>query len=84
MHRWDAAIVGIIPSLGLVEQVDELMNKKTLSERDICTNCITPGIAAGDWSADPLMREGVDLTDGRVVVRGDKAHRDKSSTRRID
>lgn len=60
------------------------MDKKTLSERDICTKFITPAISAGGWSTDLQMREEVNLTDGRVVVRGNKAHRDKNSIRRAD
>lgn len=60
------------------------MDKKTLSERDICTKFITPAIVDGGWSTDFQMREEVNLTDGRVVVRGNKAHRDKNSIRRAD
>lgn len=60
------------------------MDKKTLSERDICTKFITPAIAAGGWHTDLQLREEVNLTDGRVVVRGNKAHRDKNSIRRAD
>ena len=60
------------------------MDNKTLSERDVCTKFTTPAIAAGGWSTDLQMREEVNLTDGRVVVRGNKAHRDKNSIRRAD
>lgn len=60
------------------------MDKKALSERDICTRFITPAIAAGGWHTEVQMREEVNLTDGRVVVRGNKAHRDKHSIRRAD
>jgi len=44
------------------------MNKKTLSERDICTQYITPAIAAAQWNTELQMREEVRLTDGRVVA----------------
>jgi type I restriction enzyme R subunit len=60
------------------------MDKKQLSERDICTKFITPAIAAAGWHTQSQMREEVNLTAGRVIVRGQKAARDKSSIRRAD
>ena len=45
------------------------MNKKDLSERDICTKYITPAINAAGW-AQRQFREEVLLTKGRIVVRG--------------
>jgi type I restriction enzyme R subunit len=53
------------------------MNKKELSERDICTKYITPAILKAGWSYDQF-REEVKLTDGRVVVRGNMAARMKN------
>ena len=50
------------------------MNKKDLSERDICTKFITPYILSGGWEQS-RFREEVNLTDGRVVVRGNLAYR---------
>jgi len=46
------------------------MNKKDLSERDICTKFITPKIAAAGWDVDSQVREEVGFTDGRIYVRG--------------
>jgi type I restriction enzyme R subunit len=46
------------------------MNKKALSERDICTKCITPSIVAAGWNLDTQIREEVGFTDGRIYVRG--------------
>ncbi len=46
------------------------MNKKTLSERDICTKFITPNIVAAGWDVDTQIREEVGFTDGRIYVRG--------------
>jgi type I restriction enzyme R subunit len=46
------------------------MNKKDLSERDICTKFITPGIVAAGWCVDTQIREEVGFTDGRIYVRG--------------
>ncbi len=50
------------------------MNKKDLSERDICTRLITPALVAAGWE-HRQFREEVKLTDGRVIVRGKLASR---------
>jgi type I restriction enzyme R subunit len=46
------------------------MNKKNLSERDICTKFITPAIEKAGWDIQLQVREEVSLTKGRVIVRG--------------
>ena len=46
------------------------MNKKDLSERDICTKFITPALTAAGWDINSQVREQVFLTDGQVIVRG--------------
>ena len=46
------------------------MNKKDLSERDICTKFITPAIKRAGWDIHNQMREEVGFTKGRIVVRG--------------
>lgn len=53
------------------------MDKKSLSERDICTKFITPAIEKAGWSQKQI-REEVQLTDGRVMVRGKLAARVKN------
>ena len=53
------------------------MDKSLLSERDICTKFITPAINAAGW-AQHQFREEVQLTDGRVMVRGKLAARIKN------
>ena len=53
------------------------MNKKSLSERDICTKFITPSILKAGWEQSQI-REEVKLTDGRVMVRGKLAARIKN------
>ncbi|WP_260258791.1 EcoAI/FtnUII family type I restriction enzme subunit R [Vibrio intestinalis] len=50
------------------------MDKKLLSERDICTKYITPSIEKAEWKQHQF-REEVNLTDGRVMVRGKLAAR---------
>jgi type I restriction enzyme, R subunit len=46
------------------------MNKKSLSERDICTKYITPAIEKAGWDVEKQIREEVSFTDGRIYVRG--------------
>lgn len=46
------------------------MDKKALSERDICTKFITPNLAASGWDIESQVREEVGFTDGRIYVRG--------------
>lgn len=48
------------------------MNKKELSERDICTKFITPAIEKAGWDTLNQVREEVYFTDGRIIVRGEK------------
>ena len=46
------------------------VNKKNLSERDICTQFITPSLVAANWDLNTQVREEVGFTDGRIYVRG--------------
>ena len=46
------------------------INKKALSERDICTKFITPALVAAGWDILTQVREEVGFTKGRVIVRG--------------
>lgn len=50
-----------------------VISKKSLSERDICTQYITPAIKDAGWDLQMQVREEVSLTKGRVIVRG-KVH----------
>lgn len=52
------------------------MNKKTLSERDICTKFITPALELAGWK-DKFLEE-VSFTDGRIRVVGKMTTRGKS------
>jgi len=45
------------------------MNKKALSERDICSKYITPAIIESGWDLQKQIREEVSFTDGRIIVR---------------
>ncbi|HWX18340.1 MAG TPA: DEAD/DEAH box helicase family protein [Candidatus Binatia bacterium] len=46
------------------------MDKKRLSERDICTKFITPALVRAKWDLMSQIREEVSFTKGRVIVRG--------------
>ena len=46
------------------------MDKKTLSERDICTKFITPAVEKSGWNTHTQLLEEVSFTDGKIYVRG--------------
>lgn len=46
------------------------MEKRGLSERDICTKFITPALRAAGWDEMLQIREEVSFTKGRIIVRG--------------
>jgi type I restriction enzyme R subunit len=46
------------------------VNKKDLSERDICTKFITPALENSGWNKNTQILEEVSFTDGRIYVRG--------------
>ena len=48
------------------------MNKKQLSERDICTKYINPALQKAWWDIEKQVREEVSFTDGRIVVQWKK------------
>jgi type I restriction enzyme, R subunit len=53
------------------------MNRKDLSERDICTKFITPALQQAGWDISTQVREEVSFTKGRIIVRGKLVTRDK-------
>lgn len=52
-----------------------MLDKKTLSERDICTKFITPAIEKAGWDKMTQYLEEVSFTDGKIYVRGKMAAR---------
>ena len=46
------------------------MDKKTLTERDICSKYITPAVLSAGWDLLTQIREEVSFTKGRIIVRG--------------
>jgi len=53
------------------------MDKKKLTERDICTKFILPAVKKAGWDIHIQVREEVPLTAGRVIVRGQMGARSK-------
>lgn len=47
-----------------------MIDKKTLSERDICTKFITPALEKAGWDKLTQVLEEVGFTDGKIFVRG--------------
>lgn len=52
------------------------MDKKALSESDICDRFITPAIENAGWTSDQWRRE-FSFTDGKMIVRGKMVARGK-------
>jgi type I restriction enzyme R subunit len=55
------------------------MNKKQLSEADICAKFITPAIVAAKWDEHTQLRREVHFTKGQIHVRGKMTVRGKSN-----
>jgi type I restriction enzyme R subunit len=47
-----------------------MIDKKSLSERDICTKFITPAIKKAGWDTLTQLLEEVSFTNGKIYVRG--------------
>src|SRR5882724_8035840 len=55
-----------------------MMNKKGLSETDICAKCITPAVIQAGWDEAAQIRREVGFTKGRIIVRGKLVTRGKA------
>jgi type I restriction enzyme, R subunit len=51
------------------------MNKKDLTETDICTKYITPAIVHAGWNLHGQIRQEVFFTNGRILINGDRITR---------
>jgi type I site-specific restriction endonuclease len=60
------------------------MDKKKLSEADICLKFVTPALAASGWDVHEQVFQEFTLKAGRMVVRGQRAARDRRTIRRAD
>jgi type I restriction enzyme, R subunit len=56
---------------------DVAINKKGLSERDICSKFIGPAVKRAGWDGMMQIREEVAFTKGRIIVRGKLVTRGK-------
>ena len=56
----------------------EAVNKKALTERDICTKYVTPALTQSGWDVISQVREQVHFTRGRIIVRGKLVTRGKA------
>jgi len=54
------------------------MNKKDLTERDICSKFISPAVKRAGWDGMMQIREEVAFTKGRIIVRGKLVTRGKA------
>src|SRR3984885_2116494 len=54
------------------------MNKKDLSERDICSKFISPAVKRAGWDGMMQMREEVSFSLGRFIFRGKLVSRGKA------
>ncbi len=54
------------------------MDKRSLTERDICTKFITPALRKAGWDEMLQVREEVFFTKGRIIVRGKLVTRGKA------
>ncbi len=77
MSRSDRPLEG----LGVAREGRDV-DKKQLSERDICTQLIVPALRQAGWDIQRQVREEVTFTKGRVIVRG-KLHT-RGRARRAD
>jgi type I site-specific restriction endonuclease len=55
------------------------MNKRSLTERDICTKFILPAVKRAGWDEMLQVREEVYFTKGRIIVRGKLVTRGKGA-----
>jgi type I restriction enzyme R subunit len=51
--------------------LQNIFDKKNLTERDVCTKFITPAVVeTAGWDRDTQLREELSLTKGKIIVRG--------------
>ena len=54
------------------------MDKRALTERDICTKFILPAVERAGWDRMRQLREEHFFTKGRIIVRGKLVTRGKA------
>ena len=58
--------------------INSSMDKKSLSESDICAKYITPAVVRAGWDEATQLRREVYFTNGRIIVRGKLVTRGKA------
>jgi type I restriction enzyme, R subunit len=53
------------------------MDKRSLTERDICTKFILPAVKRAGWDQMVQVREEYAFTNGQIIVRGKMTYRGK-------
>ena len=59
-----------------------MIDKKTLSERDICTRFFTPALEAARWDKLTQILEEVSFTDGKIYVKLTRKERANNAKKR--
>jgi type I site-specific restriction endonuclease len=60
------------------------MDKRSLTERDICTKFVLPALKRAGWDEMLQIREEVYFTKGRIIVRGKLVTRGKAKRRQVN
>jgi len=60
------------------------MNRRALSEQDVCLRYITPALEKSGWDKMTQIRTEYTFTAGRVLVKGRLSSRDKNTKYRAD
>ena len=55
-----------------------ILNKKQMTEEDIKLNYITPAINASGWQNGVNITMEINITDGKINIRGNKVCREKA------
>ena len=58
------------------------MDKKSLTEQDICSKYILPAVIKSGWDLKYQIREQISFTDGKIIVRGKTVSR--GERKRVD
>jgi type I restriction enzyme, R subunit len=58
--------------------INSSMDKKSLSESDVCAKYITPAVVQAGWDEATQLRREVYFTNGRIIVRGKLVTRGKA------
>src|SRR5260221_8697784 len=79
----DGRVVGLGERIRLMAGANTI-DKRALTESDICDLFITPAIKGAGWDQTMQIRREVTLTPGPVIVRGNVASRNKKKKKFAD